>query len=90
MQYNVTTTTNRVPLLGDIPLLGALFGTTSYITSKTELIVLLTPRIISTLPGALDATRELQEKLPELRRGFQKDELVNPPPPQKPPPAGGN
>jgi general secretion pathway protein D len=87
MQYNVTTTTNRVPLLGDIPLLGALFGSTSYVTSKTELIVLLTPRIISTLSGALDASRELREKLPELRREFRKDEMVNPPPPEKPAPA---
>jgi len=88
MQYNVSTTTNRVPLLGDIPVLGALFGTTSHITSKTELIVLLTPRIISTLPGALDATRELREKLPDLRREFRKDEVVNPTPPAKPAPAG--
>jgi len=90
MQYNATTTTNRIPLLGDIPVVGALFGTTSHITSKTELIVLLTPRIISTLPGALDATRELREKLPDLRREFRKDEIVNPPPPaEKPAPAAG-
>lgn len=88
MQYSVNTTTNRVPLLGDIPIFGALFGTTSHISSKTELIVMLTPRIISTLPGALDATRELREKLPDLRRNFQKDELMNPPPPDKPAQAG--
>jgi general secretion pathway protein D len=90
MQYTVTKTTNRVPLLGDIPGLGALFGSTTYVTSKTELIVLLTPRIVSTLAGALDATRELREKLPELRRSFRKDEMVNPPPPDKPSPSGAN
>lgn len=89
MQYNVTKNTNRVPLLGDIPGLGALFGSTSYTTAKTELIVLLTPRIISTLPGAVEATRELREKLPDLRRSFQKDEMMNPPPPVKPAPTGG-
>ena len=47
ISYNYNKTINRIPLLGDIPWLGALFGSTSYNTTETELIVLLTPRIIS-------------------------------------------
>ena len=78
ISYNYSKTTNRIPLLGDIPWLGALFGSTAYTTTETELIVLLTPRIISTLPGALDATRELRDKLKDLRREFKKDQLLNP------------
>ena len=78
ISYNYSKTVNRVPLLGDIPYLGALFGSTSYTTSETELIVLLTPRIINTLPAALDATRELRDKLKDLRREFKKDKLMNP------------
>jgi general secretion pathway protein D len=35
-----------VPLLGDIPLLGTLFQSNSKESKKTELIVLLTPRIV--------------------------------------------
>jgi type II secretory pathway component GspD/PulD (secretin) len=35
-----------IPLLVRIPLLGVLFGKTSYSTSKSELITLITPRII--------------------------------------------
>jgi general secretion pathway protein D len=78
ISYNYSKTTSRIPLLGDIPYLGMLFGSTAYTTTETELIVLLTPRIISTLPGANDATRELRDKLKDLRREFKKDRLVNP------------
>jgi len=78
ISYNYTKNTTRIPLLGDIPGLGALFGSTSYTTTESELIVLLTPRIINTLPSALEATRELQDKLKGLRREFKKDKLLNP------------
>lgn len=39
-------TENKVPLLGDIPLLGNLFKATSKVNEKTELIVFLTPSIV--------------------------------------------
>jgi general secretion pathway protein D len=78
ISYSTTKTTSRIPLLGDIPLLGALFGSTSYTTTETELIVLLTPHIISTLPSLTAATRELEDKLKDLRREFKKDELLKP------------
>ena len=39
-------TVSKVPFLGDIPGLGYLFKTTTKSTSKTELIVFLTPRIL--------------------------------------------
>ncbi|UCH81615.1 MAG: hypothetical protein JSW20_03090 [Nitrospiraceae bacterium] len=38
---------NRVPLLGKIPILGALFSKTTNITSRTEIVVLITPHIIT-------------------------------------------
>jgi general secretion pathway protein D len=78
ISYNYSKNTSRIPLLGDIPWLGTLFGSTSYNTSETELIVLLTPHIISTLPGATAATRELEDKLKDLRREFKKDALLKP------------
>lgn len=37
----------KVPLLGDIPLLGNLFKTRTRTTSKTELLVFLTPKVIT-------------------------------------------
>jgi general secretion pathway protein D len=78
ISYTHSLTTTRIPLLGDIPLIGGLFGSTNYNTTETELIVLLTPRIVSTLPGAIEATRELRDKLRDLKREFKKDKLMNP------------
>ena len=37
----------QVPVLGDIPVLGKAFSTQSSSKSRTELVVLITPRIIS-------------------------------------------
>jgi len=41
-----THTRQQVPILGDIPLLGNLFGRTITNKSKSELVILITPRII--------------------------------------------
>lgn len=40
-------TTNRIPVLGEIPYLGWLFRNTQKTDDKTELLVFITPRIIS-------------------------------------------
>ena len=42
----------KVPLLGDVPFLGHLFKTTGRETSKTELLVFLTPKIVADAPPA--------------------------------------
>jgi type IV pilus assembly protein PilQ len=47
--------TTKIPLLGDIPYLGWLFKTTSKINDKTELIIFITPKIVS--ERALASTR---------------------------------
>jgi type IV pilus assembly protein PilQ len=41
------TDNTKVPVLGDVPVLGALFRTTSRSASKTELLVFLTPKVIT-------------------------------------------
>ena len=38
---------NKVPFLGDIPILGALFRNTTRTNNKTELLVFLTPRVVA-------------------------------------------
>jgi TonB family protein len=42
-----TKTVRKIPLIGDIPLLGFLFRSTSDDMDKTELVILLTPHIMS-------------------------------------------
>jgi len=39
--------TDKVPLLGDIPLLGYLFKTRSRTDNKTELLIFITPKILT-------------------------------------------
>ncbi|HXA48344.1 MAG TPA: type IV pilus secretin PilQ, partial [Burkholderiaceae bacterium] len=43
LESNVT----KTPLLGDIPILGNLFKTTSKSDSRTELLIFITPKIVS-------------------------------------------
>lgn len=52
-----------IPILKDLPLIGPLFGTTTKNLNRTELIVLLTPRVIENRMDARESTRELQRKL---------------------------
>ncbi|MEL7332158.1 MAG: secretin and TonB N-terminal domain-containing protein, partial [Cyanobacteria bacterium J06560_2] len=46
IQESDRTNVSKVPILGDIPLLGALFRSSSQTNERRELIVLLTPQII--------------------------------------------
>jgi type IV pilus assembly protein PilQ len=47
IQETDRTTVSKVPILGDIPLLGALFRSTNRTNERQEVIVLLTPNILS-------------------------------------------
>ena len=53
---------SKVPLLGDIPVLGALFRSSQKSKSKSNLLVLLTPYVLS---NAADARRLTRRKLHE-------------------------
>ncbi|MEN9931626.1 MAG: hypothetical protein RIS17_199 [Pseudomonadota bacterium] len=46
IQSDFRDTVNRVPLLGRIPILGALFRSTQFERQETELVILVTPRIV--------------------------------------------
>lgn len=43
---NYTNGVNKVPVLGDVPVLGGLFRSTSRIEDKSELLIFITPRIM--------------------------------------------
>ena len=58
----------KVPLLGDIPLLGKAFSYEQTKRSKTELIVMLTPYVISSVEEADVITSMIQERLKVLKR----------------------
>src|SRR5439155_18961316 len=58
-----------VPLLGDIPILGYLFKTTSKTITKQNLLVILTPYIVNE-PG--DLRRIFERKLRERREFMER------------------
>ena len=53
---------NKIPLLGDIPLLGYLFKTKSTNRTKTNLMILLTPRIVRTAADLAAVTYRQKQK----------------------------
>ena len=59
---------NRIPLLGRIPGLGVLFGSTSKTQNRTELVILITPHVIRSFEEADQATEELRDKLREIKK----------------------
>lgn len=49
-------TIRQVPLLGSIPIIGALFRSTGFQNEETELVIIVTPRLVRPVPaGALKA-----------------------------------
>jgi len=48
-QQTIDNTVNKVPLLGDIPFLGALFRNNTKTNNRSELIVFITPRVVEDL-----------------------------------------
>jgi general secretion pathway protein D len=57
-----------IPLLKDIPILGYLFGTTTESTDRVELVILLTPHVITSLDEAKQATDSYVDKYRETEK----------------------
>ena len=66
IQQQNTNSTTGIPFLSDIPILGRLFGTTSKQRTRTELIVLITPRLITTSEEAKQITDDYQNGFESL------------------------
>jgi pilus assembly protein CpaC len=49
LQNNLSTTQQQLPWLGDVPVLGALFSSKSYQKNETDLIIIVTPRLVNPL-----------------------------------------
>lgn len=56
-----------VPLLKDLPLIGALFGSSSWRTVETELFLFLTPHVLETDADAEAATKSVWDAAPRIR-----------------------
>jgi pilus assembly protein CpaC len=59
-----STNIDKVPLLGDIPILGALFRSKRFQSKETELVIFVTPTVVdSDSPGLVDRVERATERL---------------------------
>jgi general secretion pathway protein D len=81
--------TTKVPLLGDIPWLGALFRSTSDVKKRTNLLIFVTPRIVTDMEKAeeekarlehaatlKDAPHAMDEPSPDAITSAEREEAV--------------
>jgi type II secretory pathway component GspD/PulD (secretin) len=55
-------TESKVPIVGDIPLLGNLFRTTTKRETKTELLIILTPRVMRAVEDSRKLSVEMRDQ----------------------------
>lgn len=72
LQQDFKTTVNQVPLLGSIPIIGTLFRSTSFQKGETELLIVVTPRLVAPIKPS-------QVRLPtdRIHDPSQADVLLN-------------
>jgi general secretion pathway protein D len=91
IQDQVTLDDNGIPFLKNIPIIGFLFGLKERRVVKTELLLLITPRVLGTALDAARITDEMRRATPELneairsaprspRTGLPPQEILAPPP----------
>ncbi len=64
---------NKVPILGSLPLIGGIFRKTELETRKTDMVILISPRIL-TIRTAADYARERVEQQEALKGGGTQDQ----------------
>jgi type II secretory pathway component GspD/PulD (secretin) len=83
---------HKLPLLGDLPLIGGLFRHTEVILSNNEMFVFMTPRVIDEPAAAQLETTSSREKLDQIRNGLKASlqDLTGRAPDSNSPDAGEN
>ena len=61
IKNNVTESLSKFPFLADIPVLGALFRSTDFQTDRSELLFVITPRLVRALPTQVGLPTDAHE-----------------------------
>ncbi len=69
-----TNSSQGVPYLHRLPVVGAAFGAKKYSRERTELIVFMTPRVIYDTNGVTEASDELKDRLRKLNRYIKEED----------------
>src|SRR5207253_4833823 len=71
IQDRLSNSNAGIPLLKDIPIIGWMFKSKDRTVSKTELLLLITPRVIGTALDAARITDEMRKTTPELNEAIR-------------------
>jgi pilus assembly protein CpaC len=72
LQTNHTKNLNQLPLLGEIPVLGVLFRSASYAKQESDLVIIVTPRLVRPAVPGQKLLTPLDQKLASNEREFLK------------------
>lgn len=72
IQERFDKSSNGIPFFSRVPIIGNLFKSSSNAKSKTELVILLRPTVISGPEDAASATREFRDKLNAIKRQLRE------------------
>ena len=78
----MTSTMQKIPGIGDIPVLGLLFRSKAAQKNRTELVVMITPEILRT--GSVGVTNQLPRQEEPFLPGIPQNKSIAPPPPAFP------
>ena len=93
IRNNLTQSVSRFPGLGDLPIFGALFRSTAFQKDQTELVFVVTPRLVQPIAQAVlptDVHREPSRQEAILDGKAEGAPRPAPPPPAAPSPAPGS
>ena len=69
---NKTKSTSGLPFLSQIPVIGGLFGNQDYANNRTELVILITPRMVANSQQAHEVTNEFRKKMKGVEDVLEK------------------
>lgn len=72
IQERFDNSSNGIPLFSKVPIIGNLFKSTTNSKSKTELVILLKPTVISSPEDANAASAEFRDKLKAIKRQLRE------------------
>ena len=84
IQDKLTITDRGIPFLKDIPILRYLFGFKERKIEKTELLLLITPRVLGTALDAARITDQMRRATPELEQAIKRAPRAPTPTPPTP------
>jgi pilus assembly protein CpaC len=84
-----TNDVNKAPFLGDLPILGALFRSTSFRRSETELVIIVTPYLVRPVSGQLAAPTQGYRAPTDVESFYEGQTFKGVSGPARPAPAPG-